>query len=380
MLILITIDHFLPDENIIKHFTYEFVGWVTAAEGFVFLSGLTAGIIYSRKMLEKGESFVAEAVKKRAWLIYRNHILILGFALLIVLCGHSVNSYWLAHYNLFVEKPGLSILLGSILLYQPIYLDILPMYAVYILFVPIIIKCFNKGLTARLFLLSFLLYLLSFVNQLYGFTSAVLRMEDINTGCFNLLSWQFIFMIGLLLGHYHCQGKSKQLQSSKTLLLLSIFICLSIFLAKNLHLNLESYDYLTSKGNLGPVRLLNCMALIFIVTYIASKKSGYFSSKAFCYLGRHSLDVYSLHIVLIIVFKPLIEHLNKINYIKLNRFFYFYPVSTIVILFLIVPALYLAPTLFSKKTYTLWKGRGHSISEEATATSSPTMEGYRQAV
>src|SRR5688572_23987017 len=135
-LIIIITNHFLSSKNIIFHFTHELIGWITAAEGFVFLSGLTAGIVYSRKLEEKGKDFISLASKKRAWTIYKYHILLFIF-ISIILVAHPANQqYWLENhteYKLLLENPLKYALLSSSLLFQPTFMDILPMYALFIL-------------------------------------------------------------------------------------------------------------------------------------------------------------------------------------------------------------------------------------------------------
>ncbi|SMB98587.1 conserved hypothetical protein-like [Hymenobacter roseosalivarius DSM 11622] len=379
MLILITIDHFLSNEDIVKYFTYEFVGWVTAAEGFVFLSGLTAGIIYTRKLVEKGENFIAEAVKKRALIIYRNHIAILVFTLFIILLGFRIHDYWASYYELFSEKPISSLLLGMVLLYQPAYLDILPMYAVFILFVPVVLRCFKKSNVLQIFAVSFLLYLLPIINELYHFVPDIMQIRDVNTGFFNLLSWQFIFIIGLFSGFSYYQGTSRRYQVNKYLLMLSVLICMVCFIAKNIHVKLEGLDYLIARDNLGPLRVFNCLALFFIVIFISSKYNNWFKSKAICYLGRNSLEVYSFHIVLVVIFKPLEEYMNSIYSSKLTHTFYVFPLAEIMVFLLIIPALYLAPTLISTKTYMFWKsGAGFLPKEGWSSEVDAVTEDYKQ--
>ncbi|MBC6605539.1 OpgC domain-containing protein [Hymenobacter sp. BT188] len=352
MLILITIDHFLSENDIIKYFTYEFVGWVTAAEGFVFLSGLTAGIVYTRQMLEKGEEFVSAATTKRAWLIYRNHIAILFFAFIAVLFGFGLNEYWVNHYSLFSESPYLSIFLGATLLYQPIYLDILPMYAAFIFCVPVVIKYLKKGFIWQLFACSIILYMIPIFKGSHVLTD-ITQIKVINTGFFNLLSWQFLFFLGLFSGFSYCCGKVNKWMNNKKLLLLLVFLCSALFLIKNLQVDLSGLDYLFSRDTLGPIRLLNSLSIFFIITFICARKSEWFTFKPICYLGRNSLEVFSFHVLFVIIFKPLNDIVSNIYSIKVTDYFFVYPLALIMFILFVIPALFLAPTLLRSRTYTL---------------------------
>lgn len=89
LLILITVNHFSSHNNIIVKFTYEFIGWVTGAEGFVFLSGLTAGLIYTYKLNTKGDNYIKTASGKRSGTIYKYHAFL--FILIMILIAPQSN-------------------------------------------------------------------------------------------------------------------------------------------------------------------------------------------------------------------------------------------------------------------------------------------------
>ncbi|MGY2132212.1 OpgC family protein [Hymenobacter sp. HD11105] len=380
LLILMTIDHILPSRDITKYFTCEFIGWVTAAEGFVFLSGLTAGLVYTRRMIEKGENFVSVAAKARAWLIYKNHIAILFFALLAVLFGYGVNEYWGNNYGLFYNNPFLSMILGTVLLYQPAYLDILPMYTIFVLFVPIIIKYFIKGYAWYIFVLSTVVYIISFFIELDYFKE-IPGTTDMNFGFFNILSWQFVFFIGLFSGFSLYHGRSAWWVKNKPLLSLSITVCLVLFILKITRINVDELGFLFSRSTLGLVRIINCMAVIFIISFISSVKKNWFSFKPACYLGQHSLEVFSFHVVLLIIFKPFIQSVSGVFSFQISRHFFIYPVSSLIIFCFILPALFLAPTFFKKKTYVLSKNEiNPSPSEDWLTNAKVLTEDYKQAV
>ncbi|MGQ9667208.1 MAG: OpgC domain-containing protein [Anaerolineae bacterium] len=51
--------HKAPQELHWRRYTHEPVGFVSAAEGVVFLSGLVAGLVYSRVLQEQGPASTA---------------------------------------------------------------------------------------------------------------------------------------------------------------------------------------------------------------------------------------------------------------------------------------------------------------------------------
>src|SRR5580658_8184500 len=68
-------------------------GFVSAAEGFVFLSAFLVGSIYSPLLLERGVAYVREHLWKRARRLYGYHLGLLVFVFTIVaalaLLSHS---------------------------------------------------------------------------------------------------------------------------------------------------------------------------------------------------------------------------------------------------------------------------------------------------
>ena len=351
-LILITTNHFFSNKNIIYYFTYEFIGWITAAEGFVFLSGLTAGIVYSRKLVEKGEAFISLAAKKRAWTIYK-YYLIIFILVTLILFSHSVfREYWSLEpqeYKQLYQSPILSLLLGTIFLYQPIYLDILPMYAIYLLLLPPALRYFQKGQAGVVMAFSFLVYLIGTFNLLPKIYNQFEFMDKVDTGFFNLLSWQFLFISGLYLGYLTYQNKISRMLQNKQLFYSALVLFILLFLFKKVHFRIDTsfldLHYLVSKENLGPLRLLNFSALLIVFSYFASRCPKWFSFKPINYLGKYSLEVFSMHILLIIIFKPLNEFTNNFNAIKITNSLYFYPWATLMLFFILIPALFLAPII-----------------------------------
>ncbi|MDB5263401.1 MAG: hypothetical protein JWQ14_2684 [Adhaeribacter sp.] len=352
-LILITTNHFLSWQNIIHRFTHEFIGWVTAAEGFVFLSGLTAGIVSSRKLVEHGGVYILIAAIKRAWTIYKYH-LVLFLLVAIIFYSHSVmEDYWYQNYSdfeLLFQKPLFSVLLTGLLLYQPIYMDILPMYALFVLLLPFTLKGFQNGQAGTILIISFLVYLMGIFDlqsAFFHYFEFFEFIDKVDTGFFNLLSWQILFIAGLYFGFLTYQNRISGILQNKRLIYSAVSICVLLFLTKTLDSLLDSsaldLDFWVSKENLGPIRLLNFSALAVVFSFLASRYKQWFSFKPVCYLGKYSLEVFSFHILLIVIFKPIKDIINNLYTIRLMDGLYIKPGSTLMLLFILIPALFLAP-------------------------------------
>ncbi|MDF7814354.1 OpgC domain-containing protein [Hymenobacter sp. YC55] len=357
LLIVITIDHALTYNNIIKRFTYEFFGWVSAAEGFVYISGLTAGLVYYHKYVEKGEQHVVKAARNRVITLYKYHVALLFFAFLIIISNYYITEYWSQYYGYLFQKPLLSIILSSALLYQPMFMDILPMYTIFVAFIPILVKCFNKGLVWQVLTASIAIYIAGALIHPYHIIDALVSNKNIQTGFYNLLCWQLLFVLGAISGFMFYSDRTKKIINSRYIFCVCTSVAFVLFIEKNLHLGISeiNIERLTEKSGLGIVRLVNFLVLCFMVIYAAARNKNWFVNKYICYLGKYSLEVFSFHIVLIITFMPLKVYLNNIYTVKLTENFYLYPLSSLFVLFLLVPALYLAPTLVNKKIVPITK-------------------------
>ncbi len=76
-------------------------------------------------------------------------------------------------------------------------------------------------------------------------------------------------------------------------------------------------------------------------------QKNWFQTERIAYLGRYSLEVFTFHILLIILFVPLNGPLNRIMAIPVMGKYYFYPFETLLALFIVI-ALYAAPPIWDK--------------------------------
>ena len=342
----------MPAQNILIKLTNESLGWLSAAEGFVFLSGLTAGLVYTYKFLEKGENIIKKAARNRAWLIYKYHILLFILIAALVFLNSFLRQHSSANYYFILENPPLAALLAPLLLYQPKFLDILPMYAVFVLFIPLIIRQFEKGSYAPVLLTSGALYLLGTFNVLPSVSAFFARMGwHVETGLFDLLCWQLLFVLGLYLGSLYYHERTAHLQRNKLLFYAALAFAIPVFIAKFFYLPLGGFDiqYWADKTYLRPFRLVNFFCVLIIITYVATKFKNWFHYRPICTLGKYSLEVFAFHIVLLILLTPVEDYLNDLYVIEISNRFNFYPLGTLLIVAVLF-ALFLVPAVMAKKT------------------------------
>src|SRR5580704_8051822 len=102
-----TINH-LPTE--LRAVTDQSLGIFSAAEGFVFLSGLVAGWVYTRKFRNFGAEGLWSAASERARSIYRWQVgAVLGGFVCVQLTEHILGYCSPAVPRLFFEHPLMSL-------------------------------------------------------------------------------------------------------------------------------------------------------------------------------------------------------------------------------------------------------------------------------
>ena len=203
-LVMIFINH-VPG-TVYENFTSRNWGFSDAAEGFVFMSGLAAGLAYSNGF-RSGNLWSATArVWARARQLYFVHIAITMLSLAIfagaalwldlpqVLLKNNIGPIFSQPLGALIGIPLLSHQLG--------YLNILPLYAVLLLVTPLVIMV---GLRQPWLMLAVSVALWCAAGQ---FRLNIPSFPNSGGWFFNPFSWQLLFVVGLLSGTAMKVGKS----------------------------------------------------------------------------------------------------------------------------------------------------------------------------
>src|ERR1700723_620163 len=196
-LICIFIDH-IP-ENYLNYFTISAIGFFDAAEVFIFISGFTAALVYGRALAVRGVLIATVQVLRRAWQLYVAHIFL--FVIFIAEVSYTVRAFNNPMYNEemgvgdFLERPHIAVVQALLLQFQPTFLDILPLYIVMLLIFPAVLVCLRRHPMVAL-IPSALIYL-----EVQIFDVDMPAYPPGGVGTFNPLAWQFLFVLGAVLGH-----------------------------------------------------------------------------------------------------------------------------------------------------------------------------------
>lgn len=192
LVVAMLVDH-LGGQSWLFHLTGGNRFFVSAAEGFVFLSGLVMGLVYARLIARDGMGAAVRRALRRAALLY-----VWAVALGV---GFQVVSHWAgASWAEALDDPA-GYALGIATLQHSTYLaDVLMLYALLVLIAPLALALLARGRSALVVGGSVGLWGLYQV----GLTGPIDRAFG-GLSWFPPCAWQVVFLGGLVLG-YHWRG------------------------------------------------------------------------------------------------------------------------------------------------------------------------------
>jgi hypothetical protein len=304
-LLFIFIDH-IPG-NFLAWFTLHNFGFADAAEIFVALAGYAAFLAYGKTFEQDGMRSGFARVLGRARDLYVAHLLLLCVCVggLAIAARTFANPIYFEHVNLtpFNFDPGGAIWRALLLVYQPGYLNILPLYVALMVWFGALMWLMRRHAALAL-LASFALW--AGANWLnwnppsypsdYGWV-------------FNPFAWQLLFTLGVLCAAF--SGNDEPPVRSNLLLSLAVLYVVCAFLVAapwtrvpGLHdTGLFSTDLRASmsKQNLSLWRVAHIAALAYLATALIPRNAAWLErpwARWIIDCGSNSLPIFCLGIVL----------------------------------------------------------------------------------
>lgn len=307
-LVWMTLTH-LPTR--FSDFLNDTFGYVSSAEGFVFLSALLVGRIYMRRLMED-QTGVRIHLWKRSLKIYGYHLLMLTLAFTVA-AAFAVQTHRAAIYNLlnfYIAHPLVAIIGSVLLLYCPPLLDILPMYVIFLFFTPLLLSAaarvgWRKILSASGFVWLLAQFGLRDVvhNFIVHLTHLPIPLQEM--GAFNLFAWQAVWIAGLWLGARSTGTEALFRKVPGWAVSLSGAICLFFIGVRygwwGPHMVQQSFGMQLDKWQIGPLRVLNLVAFTTIAYWLRKYVLVLVNRQPLLTLGKASLHVFCAHVFFVFV-------------------------------------------------------------------------------
>ncbi len=306
MLVWITFTH-LP--TVLSTYFNQPFGFVSAAEGFIFLSALFTGRIYFRVAERDGYGTMQRKLGMRTVRLYLYHTLLLCFVFLVAVPIASSGT-----------RPGLHNLLdfyfqagapraamdAALLVYRPPLLDILPMYIIFLGLTPLALNVGRKFGWKVVLGVGFSLWLFAqfglrqtsweFLHQHFGLQIPLNEM-----GAFDLWAWQFLWLLGIWVGVRWAKDDlplSEFARKFTVPALLIVPVLLAMRYATGRGLELGMFEICFNKWHLGAVRLIDfaVMGALLIGAHAYLKP---LAIRPLVLLGQSSLQVFCTHLLFV---------------------------------------------------------------------------------
>jgi hypothetical protein len=302
LLLMMVVNH---APSTLRIFTDQPIGFFSTAEPFVFVSAFLAGLLFQRRSERQGFQAARAATVSRAFRIYRAHLVtllftfIVGGVFLAELPGiqHLLDQYF--------KNPGAAMLAATALFFQPPLMDILPMYVVFSLLTPFAFWAAKRWGWKKVLVVSTTCWAVSQFHVREMLLASFKDTSFLNIGPFDLLSWQLLWITGLVCGKC-VQEERPVLQVSRRGEIALILLAL-VFLGLRWYTIAMQIDpgkqfWMLDKWHLGPLRLFNFFVTAWVIAKLLPKLHRFQNTlRPFSVVGRNMLPVFCCQICLSVI-------------------------------------------------------------------------------
>lgn len=302
-------------------------GLSDSAEVFVLLAGVAASLAYGRIFEQKGYLAGTRAVIARLRTLYLTHLLL--FAIVGILC--MIGAEWLGDatyitlfgYEPFFQEPLRRLPEALALMFQPGYLDILPLYVALLAFIPLLVPLARLHAFAPL-AASLALYAAMQVAPVHLPNT----VQDGGVWFFNPLAWQVLFVIGFTMGHVlRNPGTAPRLptRARQAITAFAVFYTALAVLVVSPWREIPGYENLwlvdpnllsvANKSLMHPLRLIDILTKVWLVAQLMPAQADWLKgvvARPLVAMGRHSLPIFATSTVLAVGGGMVIEALPEI--------------------------------------------------------------------
>ena len=289
----------------VSHFLQEPFGFMSEAEGFIFLSACLAGFAYGKTYARADWTAMSHRVWNRAGKIYFIHLAVVVPVVLIAWLSAASVTPLANHFHDFLVHPRCGLVLILLLLHQPPLFDILPLYVIFLVATPWLLVIGRRRGWGIVVLFSTLGWL---VAQ-FHWGGQLISDPPVRWGSFNLLAWQLVWVGGLAFGETALHRPLLTDKWRSGVAAISASVVLAGLVARHglFSVNPDCYLWM-DKWTLGPLRLLNFAAWVgLLLAWNPRVPAAPLAPLAL--VGRHSLAVFSFHLPLVIAASTAVQML-----------------------------------------------------------------------
>jgi hypothetical protein len=284
MILILTVDHM---GGVVKALTWQTFGFVTALPGFLFLSGFIVAKVYGGAIVRSGIGVGTRKIAKRTLLIYAWHSVSVIATIGVGVLAHNIIGIGESErYNLFVLYEKFSIISSS-----GFFFDVLPLYIILLSFAPLLLWI---GLRSPSVVLG--------LGVLIWAVSDHVPFSMHNQGeALNVFVWQVVFLLGITCGLRSALGRPIVLPSW---FIISAFLVAALLFALRWEILdqgiVPNLNDLTSRDDLGPIRLLNIVCVLALGSVILPLFGPYLERcRMLVHIGQNSLQAFALQIIIV---------------------------------------------------------------------------------
>ena len=320
MLVWITLTH-LPTAA--STYVNQPFGFVSAAEGFIFLSALFTGRIYYRMAQRDGYGAMTLKLWLRTLRLYGYHALLLAFAFLVAIPiasrGNRPGLHNLLDYYFMVGAKR-SVTEAALLIYRPPLLDILPMYIIFLALTSVALLLARKIGWRPILSMAFVIWLFA----QFGFRAAEhsFMMRFLPThiplnemGSFDLWAWQFLWILGVWMGVRWGRDNLPIGNWARWAVFPAALVLIAGFKLRHAVSHgflLGASEFLFDKWHLGPLRLLNFAAGATVLIFFQSILKP-LAIRPLVMMGQSSLQVFCVHLLCCFAGLTLLGHASMLS-------------------------------------------------------------------
>jgi hypothetical protein len=296
----IFIDH-VPD-NIVSWLTVRNYGFSDATEIFVYISGYTAVIAYSRMMARDGWVRAAARIYRRVWQLYVAHILLfVAFIAQIAWVSTKRDAGALIEEMQLLglgQDPFRALLEAALLKFRPTNLDVLPLYIVLLAIFPLVLPALLRW--PRVVLVASLALYAATCHFNWNFEG----YPPDKLWYFNPMAWQVVFYTGAVMAVMAPGITWMDRWRWPVSVVAFLYLGFAAFIALSWHYNsLQSLIpdivarqiYPIDKTNVDILRFLHFLAIAWFVRLAIPPHAPYLRWRVFEPLrrcGEHSLQIF----------------------------------------------------------------------------------------